>query len=74
MRWSLEIELAAAHKEITLGARANIFALLIHQSRITERAEVPPVFFRWILAWLRLVRLDFVHEGSFLPTSVLSLK
>jgi hypothetical protein len=38
------IEFAAAHEEIASRVGADVFALLIDQSGIADRAVVPPIF------------------------------
>jgi hypothetical protein len=45
----LTIEFAAAHKKITFGIGADVFAFLIEQLRIANRAVVPPIFLRFDL-------------------------
>ncbi len=50
----LAIEFAAAHEEMALRVGADIFAFLIVEPGITNRAVVPPVIFQILLGkWRR---------------------
>jgi hypothetical protein len=40
---TLKIEFAAAHEEITFRIGADVFALLIDQPGVANRAVVPPI-------------------------------
>lgn len=42
-----KVKFTAAHKEIALEVRTDVFALLIDQFGAAEGAEVPPVLFRF---------------------------
>ena len=39
-----KIEFTAAHKKITLGIGANVFAFFVDQLGAANRAIVPPIF------------------------------
>jgi len=56
---SSEIEFTAAHEKITLWAWTDVLALLIYQSGVTDRTEVPPVFF---LCYFCRERLGFLLQ------------
>ena len=42
---SSEVEFTAAHEKITLRAWTDVLALLVYQFGVTDRTEIPPVFF-----------------------------
>ena len=45
----LEVELTAAHEKFAFGVGADVFAFLVDHFRVTDGAEVPPVFFGFFL-------------------------
>jgi len=58
---SSEVEFTAAHEKITLRAWTDVLALLVYQLGVTDRTEIPPVFF---LRYFCRERLGFLLQTN----------